>query len=571
MSAWSGEISPERRSARLKVLMVTASIGFLIVSGRLLNIQVVHHESYARTASMQHTTLIDVEARRGRILDRNGYLLAGNRTVATFQVYWPQVPESEEPLVDSLICKLGDHGIVEPGGSYRCGNQILAIDVPFELATAIINSGLPTGVSVHLQQERTYPMGDLAAGIIGRCSGENSEGLEQWFDPALRGTDGRLYMERSASGRYNLIDPDALNIPVVDGQDIMLTLDSRFQCILMEELESALTMYGGKWAAAILVDPGSGEILAAGSVPVRSENGSLAMNHCFQGYHEPGSTFKVVTYAACIEEGLISADATFNCSDGYIDVAGDSISDAHRLGVLTRDEIIINSSNVGTVMLARSLTDSTLCSYCTRFGFGLKTMVEYPDESRGILPRPGSAGWSGVSSAQIAIGQEVTVTPLQMAMAYSIVANGGTLFYPRLLQASRQGDTWVRESSIVRSHPLSAETAATIRRTLRAVVEEGTGASASVEGVAVGGKTGTAERLSGDSGYLSAFVGLVPAENPSFVLTVVIDGPEYQYRWGSASAAPVFSRMVTRILAVEPCLALGRGGCVNDLMAAVIE
>ncbi|MFO8184649.1 MAG: penicillin-binding protein 2 [Candidatus Aegiribacteria sp.] len=571
MSAWSSEISPERRSARLKVIMICASIGFIMVTGRLANIQIVHREHYARTASMQHTTLIDVEARRGRILDRNGYLLAGNRTVATFQVYWPHVPEGEGPAIDSLIYDLEGSALVEPGCLSNSGNQILARDVPFEQAMEIMNSGLPRGVSVSLKQQRTYPMGDQASGILGRFTDAGSEGIEYWFDRDLSGSDGRLYIEKSATGRYNLIDPDAANTQAADGRDIMLTLDARFQCIVMEELEDALDSYGGLWAAAVLVDPSSGEILAAGSVPVRADNGALAINHCFQGYHEPGSTFKVVTYAACIEEGLIGEEETFNCSDGYIDVAGDSISDAHRLGVLNRDDIIINSSNVGTVLLSRALTDSTLVRYCGLFGFGLKSMVEYPNESRGILPRPGNSGWSGVSSAQIAIGQEVTVTPLQLAMAYSVIANGGTLFYPRLLEATRQGDDWLMETSIARSHPLSPETASIVRRTLRAVVEEGTGGSAAVAGVAVGGKTGTAERLSGESEYLSAFVGMIPAENPSLVLAVVIDGPEYDYRWGSASAAPVFSRMATRIISVEPGLALGAPGSDPDMMAGVFE
>ncbi|MCK4807893.1 MAG: penicillin-binding protein 2, partial [Candidatus Aegiribacteria sp.] len=406
-------------------------------------------------------------------------------------------------------------------------------------------SGLPTGVSVDVGQERTYPMGDMAAGIVGRFTTENSEGIELQFNSDLQGIDGRLFIEKSATGRYNLTDPEADNIPAVDGHDIMLTIDARFQCIIMEELESAMDQFNSDWVAAVMIDPTSGEILAAGSVPVRAENGALAMNHCFQGYHEPGSTFKIVTYAACIEEGLIGENDIFNCSNGFIDVAGDSISDSHAMGILSRDEILISSSNVGTVMLSRLLSDTTLCRYCSRFGFGLKTMIEYPDESRGILPVPGAPGWSGVSSAQIAIGQEVTVTPIQLALAYSVIANGGTLYYPRLLEACRDGDRWVLEESIVRSHPLSPGTAETVRRTLRAVVEEGTGANAAVEGVAVGGKTGTAERLSGSSDYLSAFVGMVPADNPSFVLAVIIDGPDYEYRWGSASAAPVFSEMAS--------------------------
>jgi len=571
LSAWSSEISPERRSARLKMIMISALIGFLIIVGRLINIQVVHHQYYTDAACNQHTTQIDVEARRGRILDRNGYLLAGNRTVATFQVYWPEVPPEETAMIDTLLLQLGEYSKVKLPVERHSGNQILAVDVPYHLAMLLKNAGLSTGVSIDLQQERTYPMGDTAAGILGRFTVENAEGIEQWFNSDLQGIDGRLFIEKSATGRYNLTDPEADNIFAVDGNDIMLTIDARFQCIIMEELEIAMDLFNSEWAAAVMIDPGSGEILAAGSVPVRAENGSLAMNHCFQGYHEPGSTFKIVTYAACIEENLIGEGELFNCSEGYIDVAGDSISDAHAMGILSRDEIIINSSNVGTVMLSRILSDTTLCQYCRSFGFGLKTMIEYPDESRGILPVPGSHAWSGVSSAQIAIGQEITVTPIQLALAYSVIANGGTLYYPRLLEACRDGDRWVREESIVRSHPLSPGTAETVRRTLRAVVEEGTGASAAVEGVALGGKTGTAERLSSNSDYLSAFVGLVPADNPSFVLVVIIDGPDYEYRWGSASAAPVFSDMTSRILAVEPELALGARSGEESLIAGVFE
>lgn len=571
MSAWNSDISPERRSARLKIVIAAASIGFVIILTRLLNIQIVHHQYYLQKACEQHTTLIDVEARRGRILDRNGYLMAGNRTVVTFQVYWPEVPNDEVFEIDSLAADLGDYTLPEYSENSRTGNQILAYEVPYTYAVEIINRGLPEGASVIIQQERTYPMGDLAAGLLGRYTSESSEGIEAWFHSELQGVDGSYYIEKSAAGRYNLVDPDAENTPTRDGRDIRLTIDSRFQCILMEELQAAMDLYGAQWAAAVMVDPRSGEILAAGSVPVRADNGALAMNHCFQGYHEPGSTFKIIPYTACIEEGLINEDDLFNCSDGYIDVAGDSISDAHRMGVLSRDEIIINSSNVGTVMLSRMLEDSTLSRYCRDFGFGLKTMVEYPDESRGIVPFPGDPGWSGVSSAQISIGQEVTVTPLQLALAYSVIANGGTLFYPRLLEARRTAGGWAEEGSIARSHPISPQTASIVRSTLRSVVEEGTGTTAAVDGVSVGGKTGTAERLSGSTDYLSAFVGMVPANNPGFVLAIIIDGPEYEYRWGSSSAAPVFSRITSRVLSVQPSLALGTGSCEEDLVAGGME
>lgn len=571
MSVWNGEISPERRSARLHMLMIFTGIGFLVVTGRLINIQIVHHDFYADLARSQHTTQIDVEARRGRILDRNGYLLAGNRTVVTFQVYWPEVSEGSEAVLDSLVFLLGEHARAEIPLERLPGNQIIAFNVPYHIAMNLMNSGLPAGVSADVEQERTYPMGDEASGIVGRYTKSGSEGLEDWFNSVLRGVDGILYIEKSAAGRFNLTDPEAENVHALDGRDIMLTIDSRFQHIVMEELLQAMERYGSSWAAAVVVDPANGEILAAGSVPVRAENGALAMNHCFQGYHEPGSTFKVITYAACIEESLLDEDDLFDCSAGNIIVSGEKITDAHEMGVLYRDEVIINSSNVGVVMFTQLIQDTLLCDYCRDFGFGSQAMVEYPGESRGIMPYPGSAMWSGVSLAQIAIGQEVTVTPVQLAMAYCVIANGGTLYYPRLLEAFWNGERWEPEESIIRSHPISPETAEIVRRTLRAVVEEGTGTAASVSGVTVGGKTGTAERLSGDSDFLSAFVGMVPAENPSLVVVVIIDDPDYEYRWGSASAAPVFSEIVSRILTIEPELALGTRSFQRSLIAGALQ
>lgn len=557
MSAWSDGISPARRSARLHMIMIVAAIGFLGVTARLFSIQVIHHGSYSQAADRQHMSSAVLEAGRGRILDRNGFILAGNRTVVSFEVYWPQVPDGTKDRIDSLAFLLGEHALSLPPLEHGTGNQILAVDVPIDQAIHLMGS-VPDGASFRVMQERTYPLGDMVAGIIGRYNSDGSEGLESWLDESLSGTDGELLVERSAAGRFNLADPEAESTPAVDGMDYILTLDSRFQCVVMEELQDILEESGGEWAAAVVLDPFTGEILAAGSVPVRAESGALTVNHCFQGYHEPGSTFKIVPYSACLEEGLLDDEALFDCSSGFISIAGHRIFDSHRLGVLSGEEVLVHSSNVGTVMLSQLLEDSVLCGYCRDFGFGAFTMVGYPGEGRGIVPEPGSSGWSSLSSAQIAIGQEVTVTPLHLALAYGVIANGGDLYYPRLIAATRTDTGWTESVPVVRGHPISRETADQVRRTLAMVVQEGTGTTAQVSGVTVAGKTGTAERLSSDDGgYLSAFVGMVPAENPSLVVAVVVDGPDYAYRWGSMAAAPAFSAMVSRMLSIEPQLALG--------------
>jgi len=222
---------------------------------------------------------------------------------------------------------------------------------------------------------------------------------------------------------------------------------------------------------------------------------------------------------------------------------------------------------VGTVMMARAIPDSILYNYCRDFGFGRATGVELPGELDGVLYPP--SRWSGVSRANLAIGQEICVTPLQLAMAYSAIANGGILYGPRLVSATGSDGEWSHWNVFERGRVISPETAAQIRSILTTAVEEGTGTSAMIPGVRIAGKTGTAERLAlGDNMYLSAFAGMVPAENPEIVAVVVIDQPSYAYRWGSTLAAPAFQRIVSRMLSSDPDMALSPQGSGEGMLAS---
>jgi cell division protein FtsI (penicillin-binding protein 3) len=320
------------------------------------------------------------------------------------------------------------------------------------------------------------------------------------------------------------------------------------------------------------MNPWSGEILAMGSYPVRSENGCLAMNHCVSGYHEPGSTFKVVTLAACLEEGVVLPSDTFDCSRGQISVADRTISDCHEFGTLTVEDIVASSSNVGIVKMVSLLDDSVFYSYCRKLGFGSRTGIELPSESDGILRPPDQ--WSGISKASIAIGQEVAVTPIQLACAYSALANGGMLVRPRLVLASAdESRCWREWADLPATRALDISTASSTMEILVSSVREGTGTSAAVQGLEIAGKTGTAERLAqGDDEYLSSFAGVLSADRPRLVVAVVFDCPDYDYRFGSALAAPVFASIVQDIVAIEPTLAIGATdeACYfsQDLLAA---
>ena len=408
-------------------------------------------------------------------------------------------------------------------------------------------------------------MADVMAPVIGTHNDYISQGLEYYLEDFLEGTDGVSYFQASAWAGYRAVDSGAENVMPVHGRDLCLTIDSRYQEIAQRELERAVTMSGSSWGALVVINPDNGDVLALGSYPVFNENGSLAMNHCIQSAAEPGSVFKTVTLAAALDANTVSLSDSFDCTESFVEIFGYRINESHPIGeILDLTGVIARSSNVGTVQLASTMSDSVFHAYCVSFGFGRKTRVEFPSEQSGILTDVGY--WSGLSKANLAIGQEVSATPLQLAMAYGAIANGGLLYRPRLVESTKEGGL-LRPLAESPSHRIiSEETAAEVRSVLEAVVTEGTGQSAQVPGVTVAGKTGTAERLV-QGGYLSAFAGMVPADSPRLVAVVVFDQPDYEYRWGSALAAPVFERVVSQILSISPEIALGEPRPLTGMLA----
>ncbi len=556
----------ERLGARLKLCLLMNLLLFVLVLLSLFRIQVLDHARWRTLADNQNTVEVVVEPGRGRIYDRNGYLLAGNESFARFSVYWPGVPSDQASEVDRVAGLLSEAGFPVPMDR-KPGYQILADGVPYPVALEVMGRGSRM-VNCTVLNRRVYPMGDVMAPVIGRCTPDHTEGVELQLNSILQGTPGHMFLERSAWMDYSLRDIDSESEPARDGLDVILTIDSRYQAVAQQELEEAVNLSGASWGAVVVVDPDNGDVLAMASYPVRDSQGAPGRNHCVQSNHEPGSTFKTFALAAGLEEGLVSLSDSFDVSRGWLEVAGLRIHDSHRIDrVLTLSEVISQSSNVGTVMMSRAIPDSILYEYCRSFGFGRSSGVELPGELDGIL-YPVSR-WSGVSRANLVIGQEICVTPLQLAMAYSAIANGGILYGPRLVAATGSNGQWCHWNVFERGRVISPETAGEIRTVLTSAVEEGTGRSAMVQGVRVAGKTGTAERLAlGRNMYLSAFAGMVPADDPRLVAVVVIDQPSYSYRWGSALAAPTFQRIVSRILSSDPDVALSPVGEADGLLAA---
>ena len=560
----SSVTSMDRVSARIGFFMILSGIFLILATAKLAGIQIRHHSEYAARADEQQNIRVEVQARRGEIFDRNGYLLAGNLTEASFSVYWPNVPPEKVPEVEAFAGRLGEYLSdslpLNPNGC----NQILAGNVPWEYAAGIMDS-MSRYVDCSFVTSRIYPMDSVMAPVIGTYNPNVSQGLEYQMEDILEGSDGTSYYQASAWSGYSAIDSEADNILPVNGRNLLLTIDARYQEIAQRELQAAVEYSGSSWGAAVLVDPRNGDILAMASYPIFNENGSLAMNHCVQSATEPGSVFKAITLATALEGGFACLSDSFDCTSSFVEIYGHRINDSHPMNaVLDLTGVIAHSSNVGTVELAERIPDEEFFSRCRAFGFGEKTRVDFPSEQSGLLKETDQ--WSGLSRANLAIGQEVSATPLQLAMAFSAIANGGLLHRPRLVSATLENGIFRALADSPARRVISAETAASVRQVLTAVVESGTGTSAAIPGVTVAGKTGTAERLVQD-GYLSAFAGMIPAEDPRLVVVVVFDQPEYEYRWGSALAAPVFQRIVSGVVSTSPEIALGEPFPFENMVA----
>ncbi|MCK5840954.1 MAG: penicillin-binding protein 2 [Candidatus Sabulitectum sp.] len=555
----------ERVSARISFLIILSGVFVILSIAKMAGIQIVHHDAYMQRAERQQTIEVSVEARRGEIYDINGYLLAGNITEAIFSVYWPNVPLERTGDINSLVRSLEGYTGFSVPIQRGSGNTVIAQGVPWEFASQVLDSA-SRYVDCSFVTRRVYPMAENMIPVIGTHNKNISQGLEYYMEDFLEGADGVNYFQASGWAGYRAVDSGADNILPVHGRDLCLTIDSRYQEIAQDELQQAVEMSGSSWGAVVVINPGNGDVLAIASYPVFNEDGSLARNHCIQSSTEPGSVFKAVTLAAALDANTVSLADSFDCTNSFVEIYGYRINDSHPIGeVLDVTGVIAQSSNVGTVQMASTMSDSLFHSYCVEFGFGRRSRVEFPGEQSGIITD--LQNWSGLSKANLAIGQEVSATPLQIAMAYGAIANGGLLYRPRLVNSTKEGGLLRPLAESPAHRVISLETAAEVRTVLSAVVTDGTGGSAQVPGVTVAGKTGTAERLVED-GYLSAFAGMVPADNPRLVAVVIFDQPDYEYRWGSALAAPVFSRVVSRILSTSPELALGTPQPLGGMLAA---
>jgi cell division protein FtsI/penicillin-binding protein 2 len=541
---------------RAVVLNTVICFGFFVVAMRLADLMILNHGRLSAIAKMQQLKGEEVRVRRGIIFDRQGREMAANLDLESLYCDPAEVSMPRKSAME-LSAAMGKSPRVILAKLSSNGHFVwLQRKMPPDVTKKVKNAKIK-GVGFVPDARRVYPKGSVAAQVLGIVDIDNKgiEGVELKYDGYLRAGGGRVMLTRDASGR-TLSQGVSMES---SGDNLVLTIDEWMQYTVEQELDRVMKESHARAATVIVMDPSSGEILAMANKPsfdpnsARRSKASERRNRAITDCYEPGSTFKVVIGTAALEEGIVSPRSKFDCSRGFIEIGKRIVHDTHKNGVLTFEEVIQKSSNVGSIMIGMKLGKERLYRYARALGFGDRTGIDLPGEVSGLIRPPDK--WSGVSIGSVPIGQEVAVTPLQVLRAYSAVANGGFLVTPHVVSriVSPEGqDLWV--AAYERKRVLSPKTAETFKDILKTVTEEGgTATGAAVNGNDVAGKTGTAQmvdpvtkRYSREK-YVSSFVGFVPADNPRIAMIVVVYEPQGQH-YGGLVAAPVFRRIAEKAL-----------------------
>jgi cell division protein FtsI (penicillin-binding protein 3) len=540
--------NPRARSLTLLVGLVGM---FLVVVVRLVWVQVISADGYVAYGVEQRIDPIELAGGRGAIYDRNGYDLA---------ISIPQTSVAADPSI-----------VTDPAAAARRLAPVLRLDVadvqrklsadvrfvhlarqvPDDVAERVERLDVP-GVLLFEEQARFNPSGDLARGLLGSVDLDSTgvSGVEQTYDDQLAGEPGHLVVERDPQGRTIPAGRHQVD-PARPGEDLLLTIDRNLQDEVENILARQVAAVGGRGGTAIVTNPENGEILALANVETDVPTGVVhnsGNNLAVTANYEPGSVNKMITVAAALEEGLVTPDQVFAVPSS-LRVADHTYGDTHP-GVHSVTDIIAQSSNVGTILIARQLGAERLDEYLRRFGLGRDTGLGLPHEENGQMLA--LADWSGTDIGSIPLGQGISVTAMQMLYAYNVIANDGVYVPPRLVSAVRDSEGELQAVAPADSRRVvSPTTAAQMRAMLAEVIRTGTGQAAAIEGYDAAGKTGTArkpqegggyEDADGNRHYISTFAGFLPAGDPKLSIIVVIDEPTTS-PYAARVAAPAFAEM----------------------------
>ena len=531
----------------------------LIIGARLVQLQVSQHDDLTARARNQQLGSIETNPVRGQLLDRQGRELARSIDTESFFADPREISNTDETArrIASITGQDRVELVKRLADAKDTNKKFVWITRRLDVLLASKLDALNLeGVYSRKEPKRFYPNDSLAAHVLGFVGLDEigQSGVEQYYNEKIRGESGKLYLGTDAKRRAF----ESYEVQPPAGQTVVLTIDQTIQYRTELALGAAVERAHAKSGTAIVMDPQTGEILALANAPSFDPNqppkGSAEdrVNGALQTTYEPGSTFKVVAYSAAIEKGLVRPQDRIDCQMGQITVAGRLIHDHHPFGVLTIADALALSSNVGAIKLGLLVGNASMYEYIRRLGFGARTGIDLTGESPGILHALNR--WQASSIGSIAIGQEIAVTPLQMATAYSVIANDGMLVKPHLVRELRSPEgTVLFQAKPEARRALKPETTAALRNMFEDVTLRGTARKAQLNGYTAAGKTGTAQKIDprthtySTTKFIGSFVGFAPVKNPAVVIIVVIDEPQGAYHGGDV-AAPVFREIAEQIL-----------------------
>lgn len=526
--------------------------------GRLIFIQFFRGNYLVEIAKKQHNLFIEIEPRRGTVFDASLKPQGINISVDSVYASPNEMPEKTKAIVANklaAILKISASEIREKL-SRKKSFVWIARKIPPDQSQLIKDLNL-RGIDFLRESKRCYPNSFLASHIIGFAGLDNIglEGLELSQNKFLKGEPGWAWLLRDA--RQKKLDLTDRMMPAKDGYDIVLTIDEVIQYIAEREIDKAFKQHHAKGACIVVMDPHTGAILALANRPTydlnnyQSSEKESRRNRAVADFFEPGSVFKIVTASAALEENRVTEKSRFFCENGAYRVANHVLHDHEPKGWLTFQEVIEQSSNIGTVKVAQMLGPAIVHKYEKLFGFGTKTGIDMPGEISGVVKDPRQ--WSKTSIGAVPMGQEVGVTAIQLSSAMCVIANGGILMKPYVIKEIRDkfGEPIKQFGPQQMHRVISEETSRRMRKILQGVVENGTGKLAQVSGYTSGGKTGTAQKIENGvyshSKFVGSFIGFAPADDPVLVVGVTLDDPHPLY-YGGVVSSPVFKNVVGDVL-----------------------
>ena len=556
---------------KIFVVAIACTLVFVALFARLVYLMVWRSEYYSRLATDLHERERSIKAARGRILDRNGTVLADNKTVCTISVIHNQIENEEE--VTAMLCRelgLSEEYVTKRVQKYSSMERIKS-NVDKAVGDRIREYDMP-GVKVDEDYKRYYPYGDLASKVLGFTGGDNQGiiGLEVVYEDYLEGEPGKILTVTDAKGIEVEKAGERRKEPVA-GNDLYISMDRNIQTYATQLAAQAMATKQADSVSILVMNPQNGEILAMVNVPEFDLNNPYELpegtpdtlsaeekqdilnktwrNSCINDTYEPGSTFKIITAAAGLEEGVVTPSSTFSCP-GFI-IVDDRKIRCHKVGGHGGEDFVhgtMNSCNPVFITVGLRLGVDNYYKYFEQFGLKTKTGVDLPGEAGTIMHRKEDMG--NVELATVSFGQSFQITAIQLVTTASSIINGGNRVTPHfgIKAVNEAGEVVENFSYPVKEGIVSSETSATMREILEMVVSEGSGKNGKVEGFRVGGKTATSQTLPRGSGrYISSFIGFAPADDPQVIAIAIIHNPQGVY-YGGQIAAPVIRQLFENIL-----------------------